>query len=133
MNIDSIGGRKFLLTILILGVGTFVQLKSGMNAEYAAFLAGILAAFSASNAYVTTKMTPVDAPTTASNVNPDILLEVASENARIMQRLDGLEATLSSGMQEGQKATELLETVRKTAENAGKVAAAAMAVAQGRQ
>lgn len=53
--LDSLGGRKFILTIIVIIVGTAVQLFSsgGCNPSYASLLIGIVGAFSASNALVT--------------------------------------------------------------------------------
>ncbi len=58
MNItwlDKLGGRKFVLTIIVIVVGTAVQLLSpgGCNPSYASLLIGICAAFSAANSVVT--------------------------------------------------------------------------------
>ncbi len=55
--LDALGGRKFLLSLIILAVGTVAQIKSanGINNEFVALLVGVLTAFSATNAFVTHK------------------------------------------------------------------------------
>ena len=55
--LDAIGGRKFLLTLLVLGLGTAVQVLSpkGVTTEYTALLLGVVAAFHGANAMITTK------------------------------------------------------------------------------
>jgi len=54
--LDSLGGRKFVLTIIVIIVGTAVQLVApgGCNPSYASLLIGICAAFNAANSVVTT-------------------------------------------------------------------------------
>lgn len=54
--LDSLGGRKFILTVIVITVGTAVQLLApgGCNPSYASLLIGITAAFNAANSIVTT-------------------------------------------------------------------------------
>ncbi len=53
--LDKLGGRKFVLTIIVMLLGTAVQLLSsgGCNPSYASLLIGICAAFNAANSVVT--------------------------------------------------------------------------------
>ena len=53
--LDKLGGRKFVLTIVVIAVGTTVQLLApgGCNPSYASLLIGICAAFNAANSVVT--------------------------------------------------------------------------------
>lgn len=78
--LDALGGRKFVLSILVIGVGTAVQMvgKNPINAEFAGLLVGILAAFNAANTYVTTQVqktvsaapgAPVDLTETHSKID----------------------------------------------------------------
>lgn len=57
MNLDKLGGRKFLLTLLIIGVGTLVQLlsKNGVTESFTALLIGAAAAYGATNTIITSK------------------------------------------------------------------------------
>lgn len=61
MNIiEALGGRKFILALIIVGTCTGLQVKAGLgvNESFTALMIGIMAAFGASNAYVTTKVAP---------------------------------------------------------------------------
>lgn len=53
--LDAVGGRKFVLTIIVIIVGTVVQLFSpgGCNPSYASLLIGLCAAFNTANSVVT--------------------------------------------------------------------------------
>jgi hypothetical protein len=55
MNIDSLGGRKFVLTVLCVAVGTAVEITTtrGVSPAFAGLLAALVAAFGAANAYNT--------------------------------------------------------------------------------
>ncbi len=50
-----IGGRKFLLALIAIGIGTAIELTTdrGVSASFAGLLAGIIATFSAANFAVT--------------------------------------------------------------------------------
>lgn len=52
---SNIGGRKFLLTLLMIAVGLAVEIATprGLSPVFASFLAGILAAYHAANTVVT--------------------------------------------------------------------------------
>jgi hypothetical protein len=53
--LDTLGGRKFVLTIIVIAVGTCVQLfaPGGCNPSFASLLIGVVGAFSAANSFVT--------------------------------------------------------------------------------
>lgn len=55
---DYLGGRKFILSLILIIVGAVIELKTdrGVSTAFAGLLVGILTAFSASNAFTTTKM-----------------------------------------------------------------------------
>ena len=57
MNLDMIGGRKFLLTLIILGLASVIELKTdrGISQQMVALLIGVLGVFSAANAHITSK------------------------------------------------------------------------------
>ena len=61
---EALGGRKFLLALVILAVGTVVQLKSdhGVTESFTALLIGIMGVFGASNAMVSIKGMQAQSP-----------------------------------------------------------------------
>jgi hypothetical protein len=54
-NLDAIGGRKFVLTILILLSGIAMQAIGKFSTELGIFMASVLGVFCGSNAYLTAK------------------------------------------------------------------------------
>jgi hypothetical protein len=64
--LNKLGGRKFLLSIIVLIIGTVVQLygKQGVNESFVALLIGALGVFNAANAVVSSKFAskPEEAP-----------------------------------------------------------------------
>ena len=107
MLLDKLGGRKFVLAILTLIIGTIVQIYSqqGVNAEFVSLLVGITAAFGASNAFVTSKAINAEASEPASEgatqdlthiLNNDVLLsnelaDVKNEIARLSTSVSELD------------------------------------------
>lgn len=55
--LQKIGGRKFIMALITVGVATFIELNSqnGLSATMASFLGGIVAAFSVANYAVSAK------------------------------------------------------------------------------
>lgn len=53
--LQKLGGRKFLLALVVIGVGTAIEIytERGMSVAFATLLGSIVAAFSASNFAVT--------------------------------------------------------------------------------
>jgi hypothetical protein len=54
---DKIGGRKFIASIIVLGVAAAIEIysKNGLSTNMAGLLAAVYATFSASNALTTVK------------------------------------------------------------------------------
>lgn len=57
MNLDNMGGRKFLMAIVMLLVGAAIEVagKNGLSVNMAGLMAALYTAFSASNALITNK------------------------------------------------------------------------------
>lgn len=55
ITIDSLGGRKFVLTVICVAVGTIVEVATqrGVTAQFASLLAAMVAAFGAANTFNT--------------------------------------------------------------------------------
>lgn len=54
-GMEFIGGRKMLLTLLVIAIGAVVEVTSrgGLSVNFAGLLVGVLTAFSAANAAIT--------------------------------------------------------------------------------
>jgi len=61
--LEAIGGRKFLMSLIIMIAGVIIELKgaNGLSVNMAGLLAAILATFSASNTIITNKQLKVEA------------------------------------------------------------------------
>jgi hypothetical protein len=120
--IEQMGGRKFILALIILGVGTLVQLKSGVNESFVALLVGIMAAFGASNAFVTSRT--VGAAGEADGA--------PQPNTELEQRLAQIEQNTTEAVvalnEKAEQIAGALNEVAKSAETASKLAKAALGV-----
>jgi len=128
MNLEALGGRKFLLTLLTLAVGTAVQILSphGVTTEFAALLVGLTTAFGAANALITsatsqpvaaageTTPQPVDLGPLEGKVSS--LYEAVSIQSRQLEQTEGNVAALNGA----------LAKVAETADLAAKAAKAAL-------
>lgn len=96
---EAIGGRKFIMSLVLIAVGTLVELKTdrGVSASFAGLLVGILGTFSAANAFVTktmgseTESSEEAAPDLTAHIAPiqsDInkISTEAKENAALMSQ-----------------------------------------------
>ncbi len=111
--LDQLGGRKFLLSLIVIAAGIAVAVASpkGLTTEVTALLLGVLGVFSGANALVTSKMGPEGAE--PSEVAPPVDLSL------IETRLGQLEGVaLAQGEQVAQ--------VARIAENSAKLAQAAL-------
>lgn len=111
--IDALGGRKFLVSILIIAVGTAVQIYSplGVTEAFTALLVGIAATFGATNAWVTTVMDgkqPAGQPAsqlTAPAVDPEL----------VNQAINAVHERAGAGIMQAQEALVQVDQVRKEA------------------
>lgn len=124
MALDKLGGRKFVLALLTILVGTAVQILSpnGVNDSFVALLVGITAAFGASNAFVSSKA--ISAEANESEPAPQVdLSPIEAKLNEIDQRVSDVDA----------RANQLADGIIKVAENVetvGKVAKAALTVSK---
>lgn len=121
--LERIGGRKFLLAIIILIVGTIVQIKSaaGVNESFVALLVGIMASFGATNAWVTTKGMAAD-----SAPQPDPLPQNEARLDELSARITELQYQLANSNQQAEQMAGALNEVAKAANLAGNLAKAAI-------
>ena len=115
MSIDELGGRKFLLTLAALGIGTAVQILSpkGVTTEFAALLAGLIASFSAANAFNTFHAPSEGAPAEEAAAQP--------ANDYSVERIEKLESDIKT-------LAEITSVTAKTSENAAKLAKSALGI-----
>lgn len=101
---EAVGGRKFLLSLLVMGVGTFVQIKSpnGVNESYVALLVGILATFGAANAYVSAKTA-----SGAEQAPPEPQQDLMPHLEETAQRISSIESALQEVAKNSDKAAKL--------------------------
>ncbi len=102
---EAIGGRKFIMSLVLIAVGTLVELKTdrGVSASFAGLLVGILGAFSAANALTTIKVpglsdTPPTEPVApaAPVIDPAILESIKEIDNKINASADVLAGIVSS-------------------------------------
>jgi apolipoprotein N-acyltransferase len=72
--LEALGGRKFLLTLIVIAVGTAVQILSphGVTEAFTALLIGVTATFGASNAFLSAKFAGVQSEQVASPPTVDV-------------------------------------------------------------
>ena len=70
--IEAMGGRKFLLAMICIAVGTAVQIlaPAGVNESFVALLVGISGAFGVTNAFVSAKAIGAEATAPSAPVAP---------------------------------------------------------------
>lgn len=88
MITEKLGGRKFLLAIIAIAVGTLIEIKGahGLSANMAGLLAGVVGLFGAANAIVTSKamsvageQSPGNEPTVTEIVDTTIIASIVEE------------------------------------------------------
>lgn len=126
--IDSLGGRKFLLTLLTLAIGTAVQILSplGVTTEFAALLVGLTTAFGAANAVITATATNAEGTTPAQVDTTELDGQITLVRDFAVQ-LDGKVMDLTGKVD--QVAASLLK-VAEANENTRKVLTAVMKLPQ---
>lgn len=114
--LGAIGGRKFLLTLIVIAVGTAVQILSptGVNEAFVALLVGVSAAYGASNAVITSKALANEAkPDSTSAATIDVspvVYEVEQLKSQIAVLQEGTEAQMQAlaNIQQGAALTQQL-------------------------
>lgn len=86
---EKMGGRKFVLTLLMIGVGTVIEVvtERGLSATFAGFLGAILAAYSAANAVITNK---------AMSMSTESEVEAPNTGGDMQAQLEALDAKVSA-------------------------------------
>jgi hypothetical protein len=119
---DLLGGRKFVLSLITIAVGSVVFLKTGgISTELVALLVGVLTAFSAANAMTTVKTVGLEAreegaPEAAAN--PELTTQFETLTAQQQQLSNDLMVM-----------TAAIETMHKTLETTSQVARTALQTA----
>jgi hypothetical protein len=106
---DKLGGRKFLGFLLILAIGTTVELvkASGLSATFASFLAGALTVFGAANAYVTTRA-QADTSEAAPEVNLDPIVSKVTQLAEEQEKHAQVITTMGDNLVQTNKRIQVL-------------------------
>ncbi len=120
--LDKLGGRKFLLTLLIIAVGTAVQVLSpkGVTTEFTALLIGVATAFGASNAWVSSKA--MDAASEGGSEEAQPVVDLSP----ITAELDQVKANLASLSESAQTHAQSLMIMQQGVDTAQKLAKAAI-------
>lgn len=137
MNFDLIGGRKFVLAIIIIGVCTGIQLKTGagITESFTALMIGIMAAFGATNAYVTAKVgseqkaepaSAPEAPQAAEPAQPPEEPQQIGANDLVIQAINELNGKI-------ELMASAVEAVSEQAKSANKNATAALSALAGKR
>lgn len=123
MSIESLGGRKFLLTLIALGIGTAVQILSpkGVTTEFAALLAALITSFGAANAFITARAQeePAEPPPVDHSRVEKLEGDVDAAHGYVAQRLDAVELNIKN-------LAEITSVTAKMSENAAKLAKTAL-------
>ena len=106
--LEAIGGRKFLMVILMLGVGMGIEIlgKNGLSTTMAGLIMGLYTAFSAANVVATVKAQKGEAPASVEPTAPiepldmtpitGALSHLVERNAAQEQALQTLQASQAS-------------------------------------
>ncbi len=121
MVLEKLGGRKFVLAILAVAVGTAVQILSphGVNESFVALLVGITAAFGASNAFVSSKAINAEANEASG---PDL--------SPIEAKIAEIEAQVAGANERTEQVALGLQQMGNSVELAAKAAKAALSVSK---
>ena len=132
---EKLGGRKFVLTIISLIVGTVVEVysKNGVSATFASLLAGLVATFGVANTVLSHKAIGAKPTEAVEASEPEPTEEPEEEETvlvkdipRISIDLSPVYAKLDSIAEQQLKQGELLANVGLTAQNTNKLLAAAL-------
>lgn len=126
--LDAIGGRKFLLTLLVLALGTAVQMLSpkGVTAEYTALLVGVIGTFHASNAFITHTMQGSGEGDGASAPAP-----AAPDLGPLQAQLEQQSAAMKQAQEVAEVHSQTLANLQQGLELTQRLAKTAIAVKQG--
>ena len=85
MNLDSFGGRKFLMAIMLMIAGVLIEIysKNGLSTNMAGMLAAIYATFSASNVIASNKALNVESTEAAA---PEVNIDEIKQGFAIVDK-----------------------------------------------
>ena len=120
MNLDAIGGRKFVLTLICVGVGTAVELYTnrGVTPAFAGLLATLVAAFGAANAFNTKQY--LEADTSAIEV-PDLTPAIQALETKFDTKVNELGHQVEAALTVTNGLSDTIAQVGAAAENAKKL------------
>lgn len=111
---DKLGGRKFLLTLIIIGVGALVEVfgKNGLSQNFVALLLGAAGVFGAANAAITLKHGgQVDATTAGATTGDEANAKADILAPKVEELINDIELTqdtlVAMGDAQAQLRTEL--------------------------
>ena len=125
MLLEKLGGRKFVLALITLVIGTIVQIQSphGVTESFVALLVGITAAFGASNAFVSSKAISAES-SEQQPAAPEVDLSV------IEGKISEIESRVAEVDIRANQVADGLVRVAENVETVGKVARAALSVSK---
>ncbi len=130
--LDKLGGRKFLLTLIVIGVGSLVQALTakGVTTEFAALLIGAATAFGASNAAISLKSMGMTSTSEGSSEEP-VVQAPPVDLAPVFNEISFLNDRIGSLTQAANVHAESLQTLQEGVAAAQNLAKAAIQVRQG--
>ena len=117
---ESLGGRKFLMAVVIIIAGTAIELigKSGLSATMATFLVGILSAFSAANV-ISTVRAPAAEEAIAPPIQEPVSVPEPVEDPRIANLVEK-QSTIETALEGLQKTTANIQKTLVTLISSGR-------------
>lgn len=107
--LEALGGRKFLLTLIVLIIGTVIEVRTerGISQAFVALALGLVATFHTANTVITNKTASVQDAESKSIVDP-----------KLDSRIDDLQssvAALHEGVANIGQSTQISNTLLKAA------------------
>lgn len=126
MNLDNLGGRKFVLTVVCVAVGTAVELYTsrGVTPAFAGLLGTLVAAFGAANAFNTQQYLANGANLVDSKPDPVAPIDFSVLDAKFEEVAHKADSALALANGVSDSMVHMATTI----ENAKKLAQAAIRV-----
>ena len=133
---EALGGRKFVLTLICVGVGTVIELKTanGMSATFAGLLAALVTAFGAANAFLSAKYADGENLTDALSASlapslPDSRLDhLTTTVMAVTEGMTGLQEQITQANETALKAGQAVVNIGQQMESVRKLASVAIKV-----
>lgn len=115
--LEAMGGRKFLMVILMLGVGMGIEIlgKNGLSTTMAGLIMGLYTAFSAANVVATVKAAKTEGQEEPTPATPVDLSKTEAALSHLIERNAALEQaaqTMQTSQASIQKALATLITLK---------------------